>query len=177
MEVSSHALALGRVDGLVFDVAVFTNLSQDHLDFHPDMAAYEAAKARLFTPGPLPARRRQHRRRRRPRGSPRPATSPPRTYGAGGDWQARDVELRPDGSTFRLVGPGVDAAAAVRLPGAFNVANAVGALAALVTAGVRRGRRGRRGGRAWPACRAGWSGSRPARASSPSSTTRTPPTR
>jgi UDP-N-acetylmuramoyl-L-alanyl-D-glutamate--2,6-diaminopimelate ligase len=50
MEVSSHALALGRVDGVVFDVAAFTNLSQDHLDFHHDMAGYFAAKALLFGP-------------------------------------------------------------------------------------------------------------------------------
>ena len=49
MEVSSHALALGRVDGTTFDVAVFTNLSQDHLDFHADLEDYFAAKARLFT--------------------------------------------------------------------------------------------------------------------------------
>jgi len=50
MEVSSHALALGRVDGIVFDMAVFTNLSQDHLDFHGTMEAYYEAKASLFTP-------------------------------------------------------------------------------------------------------------------------------
>ena len=50
MEVSSHALALHRVDGVVFDVALFTNLSQDHLDFHADMEDYFAAKASLFTP-------------------------------------------------------------------------------------------------------------------------------
>ncbi|HEY5887142.1 MAG TPA: Mur ligase family protein, partial [Acidimicrobiales bacterium] len=49
MEVSSHALALGRVDGVLFDLAVFTNLSQDHLDFHGDMESYFAAKADLFT--------------------------------------------------------------------------------------------------------------------------------
>ena len=49
MEVSSHALELGRVDGVHFDLAVFTNLSQDHLDFHGDMEAYFAAKAELFT--------------------------------------------------------------------------------------------------------------------------------
>ena len=51
MEVSSHALALGRVDGTAYDVAVFTNLSQDHLDFHADLEDYFAAKATLFTPG------------------------------------------------------------------------------------------------------------------------------
>ncbi len=48
MEVSSHALALHRVDGIDFDVAVFTNLTQDHLDFHGTLAAYREAKARLF---------------------------------------------------------------------------------------------------------------------------------
>ena len=50
MEVSSHALTLHRVDGARYDVAVFTNLSQDHLDFHPTMEDYYLAKAALFTP-------------------------------------------------------------------------------------------------------------------------------
>lgn len=50
MEVTSHALAQHRVDGIQFDVAVFTNLSQDHLDFHHSMEAYFAAKSELFTP-------------------------------------------------------------------------------------------------------------------------------
>lgn len=51
MEVSSHALMLGRVDGIRFAAGGFTNLSRDHLDFHPTMADYFAAKARLFDPG------------------------------------------------------------------------------------------------------------------------------
>ena len=50
MEVSSHALELGRVDGIRFAVGGFTNLSRDHLDFHPSMEAYFEAKARLFDP-------------------------------------------------------------------------------------------------------------------------------
>ncbi len=50
MEVSSHALQLGRVDAIRYDVAAFTNLSQDHLDFHGDMERYYATKASLFTP-------------------------------------------------------------------------------------------------------------------------------
>ena len=50
MEVSSHALELHRVDGVVYDVALFTNLSQDHLDFHASMDDYFGAKASLFTP-------------------------------------------------------------------------------------------------------------------------------
>ena len=52
MEVSSHGLAQGRVNGVLFDVALFTNLSRDHLDYHGDMESYGAAKAKLFdTPG------------------------------------------------------------------------------------------------------------------------------
>lgn len=135
MEVSSHALSLGRVDGLVFDVAVFTNLSQDHLDFHATMEEYEAAKASLFTP--VRARRGvvnvDDAAGRR---IARDTTIPRSTYGEDADWQAREVDLRPDGSRFRLVGPDVDVRARVQLPGAFNVANAVAALAALVTAGI-----------------------------------------
>lgn len=56
MEVSSHALAQGRVLGCKFDVAVFTNLTQDHLDFHRDMEDYFAAKALLFSPDYLQGR-------------------------------------------------------------------------------------------------------------------------
>src|SRR5216110_3567547 len=59
LEVSSHALALSRVDGLAFDVTVFTNLTQDHLDFHGTLDAYRLAKRRLFellTASPKPAR-------------------------------------------------------------------------------------------------------------------------
>lgn len=135
MEVSSHALALGRVDGVRFDTSVFTNLSQDHLDFHPSMAAYEAAKAALFTP----ARSRRgvvdidDAAGRRLLAT---ASIPITTYGEQGQWRAADVDLRADGSTFRLVGPGVDVPASVRLPGAFNVSNALAALACLVVAGI-----------------------------------------
>ena len=50
MEVSSHALVMGRVAGVVFDVAAFLNLGRDHLDFHTDVEDYFAAKASLFTP-------------------------------------------------------------------------------------------------------------------------------
>src|SRR5437764_10657767 len=55
MEVSSHALALGRVEGTRFAVAAFTNLTQDHLDFHSSMEDYHAAKRRLFESGDWPA--------------------------------------------------------------------------------------------------------------------------
>ena len=65
MEVSSHGLEQHRVGGVRFDVAVFTNLTQDHLDYHGTLEAYLAAKARLFTPGVSRARRGQRRRRGR----------------------------------------------------------------------------------------------------------------
>jgi UDP-N-acetylmuramoyl-L-alanyl-D-glutamate--2,6-diaminopimelate ligase len=135
MEVSSHALVLGRVDGVGFEVAAFTNLSQDHLDFHPSMADYEAAKASLFTPAR--ARRavlnvEDPAGRRIARSTALPVT----TYGEDADWSAREVDLRPDGSTFRLLGPRVDLRVSLALPGSFNVANALAALACLGAAGV-----------------------------------------
>ncbi len=135
MEVSSHALTLGRVDGVRFDTSVFTNLSQDHLDFHASMDDYFAAKASLFTPtrsargvvnGDDPAGLRLL-------ASP---SIPLVAYGVDGTWRATAVDLRSDGSAFLLEGPGVSVEAAVQLPGAFNVSNALAALAALVTAGV-----------------------------------------
>lgn len=135
LEVSSHALALGRVDGVVFDVATFLNLSQDHLDFHAGMEDYFAAKASLFTP--RRARRgivnQADAAGRRLLAEPAIALS---SFGPAGDWSASEVELGADGSTFRLRGPGVDARARVQLPGGFNVDNAVAALASLVTAGI-----------------------------------------
>ena len=135
MEVSSHALALGRVDGVLFDTAVFTNLSQDHLDFHATLEDYFAAKASLFTA----ARSRRavvdvdDEHGRRLLIDPQIPTS---TYGESGQWRATQVELRADGSSFTLVGPDISVPASVQLPGAFNVANAVGALACLIVAGV-----------------------------------------
>ena len=143
MEVSSHALALGRVAGTSFEVAVFTNLSQDHLDFHHDMDDYFAAKAELFTPRYAkaavvnvddPRGRRLTNR----------AAVPVTTFSASGrpeaDWRAADVRCGADGSTFQVVGPGgVEADASITLPGPFNVANALAAVVALVETGVGLG--------------------------------------
>ena len=75
MEVSSHALALGRVDGTTFDVAVFTNLTEDHLDFHADLEDYFAAKASLFTPERVPRGRSSTSTTRTAHGSPPPRRS------------------------------------------------------------------------------------------------------
>ena len=139
MEVSSHALALGRVAGTHFDVAVFTNLSQDHLDFHPDMESYFRAKARLFVPPVIGVVNADDRFGRRLASM---AEVPITTFSAAGredaDWRALDVRSGADGSTFRIVGPGgVEADGSIGLAGVFNVANALGAVVALVEAGVR----------------------------------------
>ena len=143
MEVSSHALVMGRVDGVVFDVAVFTNLGRDHLDFHADVDDYFAAKATLFTP----ERARlglvnvddPHGRRLLEE-----ATIPLRTFSATGreaDWRAVDVESTATGSRFAVVGPdGQSVPAGVPLPGDFNVANTLAAVAACAEVGYEPAR-------------------------------------
>jgi len=138
MEVSSHALVMGRVDGVVFDVAVFTNLGRDHLDFHADVEDYYLAKASLFTPErarlALVGVDDEHGRR-----LARETTIPVRTWSAAGhdaDWRAVDVELEATGSRFTVVCPdGRRVPAEVPLPGDFNVANALAAIAACAEAG------------------------------------------
>jgi UDP-N-acetylmuramoyl-L-alanyl-D-glutamate--2,6-diaminopimelate ligase len=142
MEVSSHALTLGRVAGTHFDVAVFTNLSQDHLDFHADLEDYFQAKASLFVPPVIGVVNIDDWHGRRLASSAPTQGVPVTTFSAAGaeaaDWRAADVRSGADGSTFRLVGPGgVEADVSVGLAGMFNVANAVGALVALVEAGIR----------------------------------------
>jgi UDP-N-acetylmuramoyl-L-alanyl-D-glutamate--2,6-diaminopimelate ligase len=143
MEVSSHALAYGRTAGIRYKVAAFTNLTQDHLDFHDGFEDYFEAKAKLFTPGYTelavvntddPYGRRIAERaaglgvetwRLSPAGDP------------AADWRAENADLRPDGSSFDLVGPdGARRRAGVRLPGDFNVANALVAIVSLIGAGV-----------------------------------------
>jgi UDP-N-acetylmuramoyl-L-alanyl-D-glutamate--2,6-diaminopimelate ligase len=143
MEVSSHALALGRVSGARYDVAVFTNLSQDHLDFHLGMDDYFAAKAQLFTPRYAAA---GVVNIDDPRGAELAAQAqiPMTTFSAQGraaaDWRAADVRPGADGSSFRVIGPGgVEADASAALPGRFNVTNALGAIVALVEAGIGLG--------------------------------------
>ncbi|GGO69675.1 UDP-N-acetylmuramoyl-L-alanyl-D-glutamate--2,6-diaminopimelate ligase [Nocardioides deserti] len=140
MEVSSHALVMGRVDGIVFDVAVFLNLGRDHLDFHADVEDYYRAKASLFTPerARLALVNLDDERGRR---LATETTLPVRTFSAdgaeGADWRAVDVELHPQGSRFRVLGPGgVDVPAACPIPGGFNVANTLAAVAACAEAGL-----------------------------------------
>ncbi len=139
MEVSSHALAMGRVDGTTYDVAVFTNLSEDHLDFHADLEDYFAVKATLFTParsrlGVIDVDDAYGRRLVGLATVPVVTVSP---SGGAADWRVEDVELRPDGGRFVLAGPDalrLDCSTA--LAGDFNLANAALAVVALVQAGV-----------------------------------------
>ena len=119
MEVTSHALDLHRIDGCHFAVGVFTNLSQDHLDYHGTMERYFTAKAKLFVPGfidhAVVNRDDLHGRLLSD------AALVPTTEIRLAD--AFDLELRPTGSTFSWNG------VSIRLPlaGAFNVRNALGA--------------------------------------------------
>lgn len=135
MEVSSHALRMGRVDGTEFEVAAFTNLSQDHLDFHSDMEDYFQAKSLLF----------DGRARREVvvvddewgRRLVRPATVTVSVTGRPADWRATGVRVGPDGSTsFTVHGPGLRFAAGCRIPGGYNVANTLLACAILAEAGL-----------------------------------------
>ena len=138
LEVSSHALVMGRVDGVVFDVAAFANLGRDHLDFHKDIEDYFVAKASLFTPeharlGLTNVDDEFGRRLLDVAGIEMRTFSP---SGADADWRAVDVELAPEGSRFTVVAPdGSRIAAGVPLTGAFNVANALCAVALAGEAG------------------------------------------
>jgi UDP-N-acetylmuramoyl-L-alanyl-D-glutamate--2,6-diaminopimelate ligase len=145
MEVSSHALAQGRVDGVRFAVGGFTNLSRDHLDFHPTMADYFEAKARLFDPeSPLHAETAvvcvddDAGRAMAARAASAITVSAARHPG-GADWQVDGipVHLSSGAQEFTAVDPaGVHHRIGIRLPGDYNIANCLVALAILDTVGV-----------------------------------------
>ena len=142
MEVSSHGLAMHRIDGTRIAVAVFTNLSQDHLDFHRDMDDYAAAKARLFTPQ-LADRGIVDVEDDWGRWMAERAGIPVVTVGtAGADVHRRVVRADLEGTVVRLDGPahvlGHPGPIEVhtRLVGAFNGRNASDAFLAAVAAGT-----------------------------------------
>ena len=140
MEVSSHALVMGRVGGVRFAAAGFTNLGRDHLDFHADLEDYFQAKARLFDGRAAREVVTVDDDAGRRLAGLRPDA---RTVSITGpaDWTATGIAPAPGGgSTFTLTGPdGRTWPARVRLPGRFNVANAVLAVALLDAVGVRVG--------------------------------------
>jgi UDP-N-acetylmuramoyl-L-alanyl-D-glutamate--2,6-diaminopimelate ligase len=141
MEVSSHALELGRADAIHWAAAIFTNLTQDHLDFHPTMDAYFAAKCRLFRDGrprvavvnvddPYGARLAAELRTAGEDGSAQLVTIGIDTPDA--DLRATDIESSFAGSTFSAGGLALRSP----LPGRFNVMNVLGAVAAVRALGV-----------------------------------------
>ena len=136
MEVSSHALALDRTVGCEYDVAVFTNLTQDHLDFHRDMDEYFSAKLRLFTGlndrGKKPRTKRAILNLDDPRGAQirQVVSVPVWTYGLTmeADIRAEDVQLSVSGTTFSLVTPIGRARVQSRLVGEHNIYNTLAAI-------------------------------------------------
>jgi UDP-N-acetylmuramoyl-L-alanyl-D-glutamate--2,6-diaminopimelate ligase len=137
MEVSSHALVQGRVGGIRFAAAGFTNLGRDHLDFHGDLDEYFRAKSLLFDGRSAVEVVTVDDEAGRRLAAGRAAAVTVSAAGSA-DWWAGDVAVAEDGgSTFTLHGPGGRVwPARLRLPGTFNVANAVLAVALLEAVGV-----------------------------------------
>lgn len=138
MEVSSHGLVQGRVNGVAFDVAILTNLSRDHLDFHGSMQAYENAKAMLFSwpelryailnrDDALGLKLSQHLN----------SDAKIITYGiAEGDVHCAALQVNAQGIKFDAVTPQGRAPIASQLLGAFNVYNLLATLSALLASGI-----------------------------------------
>jgi UDP-N-acetylmuramoyl-L-alanyl-D-glutamate--2,6-diaminopimelate ligase len=139
MEVSSHALDQGRVAGMHFAVAVLTNLSRDHLDYHGDMAAYAAAKARLFAwPGLKVAVLNSDDALGQQLAQDLAGRDlQVLTYGIGqGDIRAEGLHMDASGNCFTLVTPNGEARIASPLLGRFNVENLLACAAALLASDV-----------------------------------------
>ncbi|WP_160152823.1 UDP-N-acetylmuramoyl-L-alanyl-D-glutamate--2,6-diaminopimelate ligase [Microbulbifer sp. ALW1] len=139
MEVSSHSLSQGRVHGLVFDTAVFTNLTRDHLDYHGNMAAYGAAKEKLFG---LPKLKRGVINIDDPFGAQMVERCKLRglkllTYGLqAGDLQVRNLKRLDSGFSVDLITPWGEGELRAPLIGDFNIHNALAVVAAAGAAGM-----------------------------------------
>ena len=135
MEVSSHSLDLHRVDGIAFDVAIFTNLTQDHLDYHITMENYRAAKGMLFerakksvinlddAAGSFMQER---------------AAGEVLTFGVDtkADLMAENIDISADGTAFSMVWQGKKYPVKLHTPGRFSVYNALGAAGACLMLGI-----------------------------------------
>ncbi len=136
MEVSSHALDQDRAAGIAFEAGIFTNLTQDHLDYHVTMENYAAAKKRLFLQSrcailnyddPWTPFMKQD------------LTCPVKTFSASADaadFTAREIRHRPDGVEFVLVGEGAIGRLKLPIPGRFTVYNALAAATCALQLGV-----------------------------------------
>ncbi len=137
VEASSHALEQHRLDGISFDIAVFTNLTQDHLDYHGDMAAYRAAKLGLLDlisgEGTLVVNADDDAWQALECGGRRLVT-----YGlqSTADVEAHDIQLDSTGSNFTIVAGHEEARVRLPLVGRFNVENALAAAAAAMAVGL-----------------------------------------
>lgn len=142
MEVSSHALDQGRVAGIGFDVAVFTNFTRDHLDYHHTMEEYFAAKRLLFDGTRYPAPRVAVLNADDPHAQElacvAAAESEVVTYAieAEADWRAEEIRLTPAGAEFLLITPHGTAQVKSGLAGEVNVLNLLAALAAAHARGI-----------------------------------------
>ncbi len=140
MEVSSHGLALDRVNGVDFDYGIFTNLTQDHLDYHKTFENYFDAKAKLFFQvskanvinGDDPWGRKLCER------LAEKSAVPVITYGltAGSDYYAKELVFGAKGTAFTLVTPTAEEKLFLNIPGEFMVYNALAAIVVAVTEGV-----------------------------------------
>lgn len=150
MEVSSHALALKRVETVDFDAAVFLNLTRDHLDFHGDVDSYFEAKARLFDLLARPDNRKPRKVAALNADDPRAAALRSRAAGCdvvafGLGPGAADLRAVPraadlDGTRFTMEWRGKSLDASIRLPGPHNVSNALAAAAAMLGLGAKEER-------------------------------------
>ena len=144
MEVSSHALALGRVSGVEYDTAVFTNLTQDHLDFHKTFENYLAAKCKLFEQVSKPNQIKSgkgaviniddaygHRVVEK-------TTAPIITYSidGSGTLNAHDVDMTPKSSRYTVSYDGHDYTVAMNTTGLFNVYNTLAAIGTCLLEGI-----------------------------------------
>ena len=144
MEVSSHALALGRVSGVEYDTAVFTNLTQDHLDFHKTFENYLATKCKLFEQVSASNQTKSgkgaiiniddeygHRVIEK-------TTAPIITYSIDGKGtlNAHDVEMTPKSSRYTVSYDGNDYTVAMNTTGLFNVYNTLAAIGACLLEGI-----------------------------------------
>jgi UDP-N-acetylmuramoyl-L-alanyl-D-glutamate--2,6-diaminopimelate ligase len=138
IEVSSHALELGRVAAIHFAAAIFTNLTQDHLDFHPSMEHYFAAKRRLFEqPAPgVAVVNLDDPYGRRLAGELGGGSATTFAVDRPADYSARETSFTQSGARFVLASPDGDVPLHSRLPGRFNVANVLGAVAAVHRLGI-----------------------------------------
>lgn len=145
VESTSHGLALHRLDNVEYDIAAFTNITGDHLDFHKTFEAYREAKGRLFAALATSADKQIAKTAVVNADDPSAnfmldlSDAEPVRYGLESreaDIVARNLVLRPDGTDFRIVTPYATAETSIRLPALFNVMNALAAASVGLAAGL-----------------------------------------